>query len=152
MAWPETVRKEDFEITTYRGSGAGGQHRNKTDSAVRLKHIPTGNVTQSEEHKKQGQNKKAAFRRMCDILIPLMKEATREQLEPVTSTERIRTYHEPNSRVKDHRTGKTYSYKDVLDGKLDSLINDVQQARAAEGETECENRSSRSSRKSRKTK
>lgn len=132
MAWPNTVRKEDFEITTYRGSGAGGQHRNKTDSAVRLKHIPTGNVTQSEEHKKQGQNKKAAFKRMCEILIPLMKEAARAQLEPSTSTERIRTYHEPDSRVKDHRTGKTYNYKDVLDGKLDRLIEDVQQHFAAE--------------------
>jgi protein subunit release factor A len=79
---------------------------------------------------------------MCDILIPLMKAASSRQPEPVTATERIRTYHEPDSRVKDHRTGKTYSYKDILDGKLDSLIDDVKHALAAEGETECENRSS----------
>lgn len=131
MAWPNTVRKEDFEITYYRGSGPGGQHRNKTDSACRMKHKPTGHVTQSEEHKKQGQNKKAAFKRMTDILVPLMKAAAKPQVESA-STERIRTYHEPQQRVKDHRTGKTYSYKDVLEGKLDSLIDDVQQHFAAE--------------------
>jgi peptide chain release factor 1 len=126
MAWPETVRREDFEINYYRGSGPGGQHRNKTDSACRMKHIPTGNVTQSEEHKKQGQNKKAAFKRMTDILVPLMKEAAKPQVES-GSTERIRTYHEPDQRVKDHRSGKTYRYKDILEGKLDEMLDDVRQ-------------------------
>jgi peptide chain release factor 1 len=125
MAWPQTVRKEDFDITYYRGSGPGGQHRNKTDSAVRFLHRPTGNVTQSEEHKKQGQNKKAAFKRMCDILVPLMKEAAQPEREPPV-TDRIRTYHEPRQRVKDHRSGKSYSYKDVMDGHgLEEIINDM---------------------------
>jgi protein subunit release factor A len=133
MGWPETVRKEDLEISYYRGSGPGGQHRNKTDSACRMKHIPTGHTTQSEEHKKQGQNKKAAWKRMTDILVPLMKEAAKTQVES-GSTERIRTYHEPDSRVKDHRSGKTYNYKEILDGKLDDMLNDVQTAKAAEGE------------------
>lgn len=128
MSWPETVRKEDFEISFYRGSGPGGQHRNKTSSACRMKHIPTGNVTQSEEHKKQGQNKKAAFKRMTDILVPLMRAAAKKQVE-AASTERVRTYHEPDQRVKDHRSGKTYSYKDILNGKLDELMSDVQEAK-----------------------
>ena len=124
MAWPQTVRREDFEISFYRGSGPGGQHRNKTDSACRMKHLPTGNVTQSEEHKKQGQNKKAAFKRMTDILVPLMRAAAQPQVE-AGSTERVRTYHEPDQRVKDHRSGKTYRYKDILEGKLDEMLDDV---------------------------
>jgi protein subunit release factor A len=92
-----------------------------------MKHLPTGNVTQSEEHKRQGQNKKAAFKRMTDILVPLMKAAAKTQVES-SSTERVRTYHEPDQRVKDHRSGKTYRYKDILDGKLDELLSDVQTA------------------------
>jgi len=124
MSWPETVSKEDLEISYYRGSGPGGQHRNKTDSACRMKHTPTGTVTQSEEHKKQGQNKKAAFKRMTDILVPLMRAAAKPQVES-SSTERVRTYHEPDQRVKDHRSGKTYRYKDILEGKLDEMLDDV---------------------------
>lgn len=130
MTWPETVCKEDLEISYYRGSGPGGQHRNKTDSACRMKHTPTGTVTKAEEHKKQGQNKKAAWKRMTDILVPLMRAAASTQIEPSTSSERVRTYHEPNQRVKDHRSGKTYRYKDILDGKLDEVINDVATAKA----------------------
>jgi peptide chain release factor 1 len=91
-------------------------------------HRETGTVTQSEEHKQQLQNKKAAFARMCDILVPLMKEAAREDTGENTSAERIRTYHEPEQRVRDHRTGKTYRYKDILDGKLDELFADVMRA------------------------
>ena len=128
MAWPETVRKEDLEISYYRGSGPGGQHRNKTDSACRMKHSPTGTVTQSEEHKKQGQNRKAAWKRMTDILVPLMKAAATTQVES-GSAERVRTYHEPDQRVKDHRSGKTYNYKDILDGKIDKMLDDVRVAK-----------------------
>jgi protein subunit release factor A len=121
-----------MEISYYRGSGPGGQHRNKTDSACRMKHNPTGTVTQCEEHKRQGQNKKAAWKRMTDILVPLMKAAASTQVEPSTSSERVRTYHEPDSRVKDHRSGKTYRYKDILEGKLDELLDDLAQAKATE--------------------
>ena len=130
MAWPDTVRKEDLEISYYRGSGPGGQHRNKTDSACRMKHTPTGTVTKSEEHKKQGQNRKAAWTRMTDILVPLMRAAASNQPELEASSERVRTYHEPDQRVKDHRSGKTYRYKDILDGKLDDMFNDVAQSKA----------------------
>ena len=131
MAWPQTVTKEDLIITYYRGSGAGGQHRNKTDSAVRIRHKITGNVAQAEEHKSQAQNKKTAFKRLCDILVPLMKKA--HQIEIVKEdTERIRTYHAIKDEVKDHRTGKTYRYKDVMNGKLDPLINDLTNTAAQE--------------------
>jgi len=123
--WPKTVRKEDLEITYYRGSGPGGQHRNKTDSACRIKHKPTGITTQSEEHKSQLQNKKAAFKRLADQLVPLMKKA--HQIEIIRSeTDRIRTYHEPRQQVKDHRTNKTYNYDKVLNGNdLQDVIKDL---------------------------
>ncbi|KKN88809.1 hypothetical protein LCGC14_0244160 [marine sediment metagenome] len=131
MAWPQTVRKEDIRIDYYRASGKGGQNRNKRDTAVRLTHVETGITAKAEEHKEQGKNKKAAFKRMTNILVPLMKEAAKTQVE-ATSTERVRTYHESDQRVKDHRSGKTYRYKDILEGKLDELLSDVQQHFAAE--------------------
>jgi len=132
MAWPETVRKDDLEITYYRGSGPGGQHRNKTDSACRMKHKPTGIVTQSEEHKRQGLNRKAAFKRLAAQLVPLMREAACRQVALEKIRERIRTYHEPDQRVKDHRSGKTYPYAKTLDGDLDRIISDVQHSPAEE--------------------
>jgi len=136
MAWPQTVRKEDLVITYYRGSGPGGQHRNKTDSAVRILHKPTGHTAQSEEHKSQTNNKKAAFKRLTEILIPLMRQAAETGPDPSesASSERVRTYHNPRQKVKDHRSGREYSYADVLDGKgLDKIITDVITAKAAEG-------------------
>ena len=141
MAWPETVRKEDLEITYYRGSGAGGQRRNKVATACRIRHVPTGTVAQAEEHAKQGQNKKAAFRRLAAQLIPLMNEAAKEAAGrddtdlPDSNNERIRTYNETRSSVKDHRTGKVYEYKDVLNGKgLEDILTDIFESKAAEKE------------------
>jgi peptide chain release factor 1 len=90
-------------------------------------HKPTGTVTTAEEHSMQAQNKKAAFTRMCEILVPLMRAAAKSEQETASSDERIRTYNEPESRVKDHRTGKTYRYQDILDGKLDEMISDIQE-------------------------
>jgi peptide chain release factor 1 len=126
MAWPETVRKDDLRIDYYRGSGKGGQHRNKTDSACRITHLPTGIVAQSEEERSQPRNRKAAFARLTSQVVPLMKEAALRSVPREKSTERIRTYHEPDQRVKDHRTGKTYRYSDVLLGNgLEEVLNDV---------------------------
>lgn len=120
MAWPDTVRKKDLKITYYRGSGPGGQHRNKTDSACRITHIPTGIVAQSEEHKKQGQNRKAAFRRLCDQLVPKMKLA--RNIDNLKETlERIRTYNMIRQEVIDHRTKKRAPIDKVLNGDIDLL-------------------------------
>jgi peptide chain release factor 1 len=125
MAWPQTVRKEDLRIDFYRGSGKGGQKRNVTDSACRITHLETGLSAQSEDGRSQSQNRKTAFLRLTEKLIPLMKAAALQE-RPAPSTERIRTYHEPDQRVKDHRTGKVYRYSDVLDGKgLDEILDDV---------------------------
>lgn len=125
MSWPKTVRKSDLRIDYYRGTGKGGQHKNKTDSACRITHLPTGIVAQAEDERDQRRNKKIAFRRLTEKLIPLMREAAREEL-PKPVTDRIRTYHEPRQKVKDHRTGKSYSFSDVLEGKgLDDIFRDL---------------------------
>ena len=126
MAWPETVRKEDLRIEYFRGSGKGGQNRNKRDTACRITHKETGLFATAEEHKTQLQNRKAAFKRLSDKLVPLMKEAAQVDRPPI-STERIRTYHEHRQQVKDHRIeGQVFNYSDVLDGKgLDEIINNL---------------------------
>lgn len=122
MTWPNTVTKKDLRIDYYRGSGKGGQHRNKTDSAVRITHIPTGLVAQSEEHKEQPKNKKQAFIRLTEKLVPIMKKALISE-KHTPSKEVIRTYHEPRDSVKDKRVEKTYSYTRFIEGKcLDDLF------------------------------
>jgi len=137
MAWPSTVRKTDLKIDTYRGSGPGGQHRNRTNSAVRITHIPTGLSACAEEHKSQGQNKKAAFRRLADKLVPLMKQALQPEIEANRSTERIRTYHEPRQTVKDDRVeGRVWNYEDIMEGKLEDLIEAVHTAIAEKEDNE----------------
>jgi len=74
MAWPNTVRKDDLRIEFYRGSGPGGQHRNKTSSACRITHKITGISAQCEDERCQHKNKKIAFRRLAAKLVPLMKK------------------------------------------------------------------------------
>lgn len=131
MAWPETVRKEDLRIETMRGSGKGGQHRNKTDSAVRITHIPTGEVGYSEDQRSQLQNKKTAFLRLAEKLTPLMKNEIKKQ-RYAAGMQRIRTYHEPDQRVTDIRTpGKQWTYDGVVFGRdLEDVIHSVARERA----------------------
>lgn len=124
MAWPDTVRKSDLRIDYYRGSGAGGQHRNKTDSACRITHLPTGLVGQSENSKHQRQNRTLAFRRLCAKLVPLMK--AKDQLKSDKVTDTVRTYHQPRGTVKDHRTGNIYNFDRILNGKdLEKIHKDI---------------------------
>lgn len=123
MAWPNNVTEKDLRIDTYRGTGAGGQNKNKRDTAVRIVHIPTGITTQAEEQRTQGQNKKIAFRRLADKLVPLMKEAILKDSKPVINNNVIRTYREKESQVKDKRLDDTFDYWDVLKGNgLEELI------------------------------
>ena len=127
MAWPKNVRKADLRIDYYRGSGKGGQHRNKRDTACRITHIPTGKSACSEERKSQVQNRKAAFRKLANSLIPPMKKALVEEVEPVRSDKRVRTYNFSNNTVKDVRVpDKKWNLKNILDGDLDELIEEVQ--------------------------
>ena len=120
--WPQTVRKTDLEVTYYRGSGPGGQHKNKKDTACRIKHIPTGLSACCEELKSQDQNRQRAFKRLADKLIPIMLEKNRTDVgEVFITTEVIRTYNDKRGTVKDHRTKKTAPLKKVLNGNLDLL-------------------------------
>ena len=138
----------DLRIDTYRASGAGGQHINKTDSAVRITHIPTGTVTTSQDGRSQHDNKDKAMRAMRTKLYEMK---LREQEEAIGSerrnkigsgdrSEKIRTYNYPQNRVTDHRIGLTIQQLDrIMEGKLEeiieALINEDQRLKLA-GEEE----------------
>ncbi len=122
----------DLRIDTYRSSGAGGQHINKTSSAIRITHIPTGVVVQCQNERSQFQNKDKAMQMLKAKLYLLKKEANAEKLSDIRGeiTEigwgnQIRSYvMQPYTMVKDHRTNEESGNVDaVLDGALDSFIN-----------------------------
>jgi peptide chain release factor 1 len=120
--WPNDVTRKDLRIEYYRGSGPGGQNKNKRDTACRITHIPTGIVATAQDERKQDRNRKLAFRRLSKKLIPLMTP----KIEVEKSTERVRSYNKVRGKVKDHRVpDKTYDFDSVLNGDLDEIINDV---------------------------
>jgi peptide chain release factor 1 len=127
MGWPYNVSRKDLRIDTYRGSGKGGQHRNKTDSAVRVTHIVTGISAQCEEERSQHINKRIAFRRLAEKLVPLMRSAIRKDgITMVRSNERVRTYNEVRGTVKDDRLpGQVFDYDEIMDGRLDYLLEEL---------------------------
>lgn len=125
------VRDEDLRIDTYRSSGAGGQHVNKTDSAVRLTHIPTGIVVACQNERSQHKNKATAMKVLKSRLYELELEKQREEKEQIAGSKQkidfgsqIRSYVlHPYRMVKDHRTNHEVGNTDaVLDGDLDSFI------------------------------
>lgn len=125
------VRNEDLKIDTYRSSGAGGQHVNTTDSAVRITHIPTGVIATSSE-KSQIQNREKALKvlkaRLFDMKLQEEQQKYAAQRKSAVGTgdrsERIRTYNYPQSRVTDHRIGLTLQKLDqIMEGKLDEIID-----------------------------
>ena len=121
--WPETVRKEDCRIEFTRGSGKGGQNRNKRDTACRITHLPTGLVGWAQDERTQGANRRLAIKRLFEQLIPIMKrEAVKMRF--AAGNERVRTYHEPDNRVVDEAVpGRVWQFDDVLNGKaLDEII------------------------------
>ncbi|MDS3837697.1 peptide chain release factor 1 [Staphylococcus hominis] len=125
------VRNEDLKIDTYRSSGAGGQHVNTTDSAVRITHIPTGIIATSSE-KSQIQNREKALKvlkaRLYDMKLQEEQQKYAAQRKSAIGTgdrsERVRTYNYPQSRVTDHRIGLTLQKLDqIMEGKLDEIID-----------------------------
>ncbi|MCS7149770.1 MAG: peptide chain release factor 1 [Caldimicrobium sp.] len=126
------IRPEDLKIETMRAGGHGGQHVNKTESAVRITHIPTGIVVSCQNERSQHQNKATALKILRAKLFEL---AQREQSEKIQKerkaqvgtgerSEKIRTYNFPQNRVTDHRVGITnYNLPEVLDGALDEFID-----------------------------
>ncbi|HIV82386.1 MAG TPA: peptide chain release factor 1 [Candidatus Salinicoccus merdavium] len=126
------IRNEDLKIDTYRSSGAGGQHVNTTDSAVRITHIPTGVVVTSQDEKSQIKNRERARKvlnaRIYDLMQQEAEDEYAEQRKSAVGTgdrsERIRTYNYPQSRVTDHRIGLTIQKLDqIIEGKLDDIID-----------------------------
>ena len=126
------INEDDLRIDTYRSSGAGGQHINKTSSAIRITHIPTGVVVQCQNERSQFQNKDKAMQMLKAKLYLLKKEANAEKLSDIRGEvkeigwgNQIRSYvMQPYTMVKDHRTGCESGNVDaVMDGALDSFIN-----------------------------
>lgn len=125
------INKNDLRIDTYRASGAGGQHINKTDSAVRITHLPTGIVATSQDGRSQHDNRdkamKALVARVYDYFQSQQTEAIDSERKSKVGTgdraEKIRTYNYPQNRVTDHRIGLTIQQLDrIIEGKLDDII------------------------------
>jgi peptide chain release factor 2 len=134
------IDENDLRIDTYRASGAGGQHVNKTDSAVRITHLPTGIVVQIQNERSQSSNKQTALRVLRSRLIELEQEKREEELakergaaQDIGFGSQIRSYVlQPYQLVKDHRTDyETGNTQGVLDGELDDFIREYLLARAA---------------------
>lgn len=126
------IDPRDLQIDTYRASGAGGQHVNKTESAIRITHLPTGLVVECQDERSQYKNKDKAMRvlrsRLYDLELRRREDAEaaqrRSQVGSGDRSERIRTYNFPQGRVTDHRIGLTlYKLDAVMDGDLDELID-----------------------------
>ena len=125
------INKSDLRIDTYRASGAGGQHINKTDSAVRITHLPTGIVATSQDGRSQHDNRdkamKALVARVYDYFQSQQTEAIDSERKSKVGTgdraEKIRTYNYPQNRVTDHRIGLTIQQLDrIIEGKLGDII------------------------------
>lgn len=135
------INPNDLEIDTYRSGGAGGQHVNKTDSAIRITHKPTGIVVECQDERSQFKNRDKAMKMLKAKLLDMEKtrqhnERASERKSQVGSgdrSERIRTYNYPQSRLTDHRIGLTlYSLENILDGDLDGVIDALITADRAE--------------------
>ena len=135
------VDKTDIRVDTFRASGAGGQHVNKTDSAVRLTHLPSGIVVECQDERSQLKNR---VRAMSLLQAKLLDKARSEHRAAEAETrrilvgsgdrsERIRTYNFPQGRVTDHRVGLTlYKLDEIIEGRLDQLIDPLVQEHQAE--------------------
>jgi len=135
------IRDTDLRIDTYRSSGAGGQHVNTTDSAIRITHLPTGIVVECQDERSQHKNKARALSLLRARI--LEREQQKQVAEQAASrklqvgsgdrSQRIRTYNFPQGRVTDHRIGLTlYKLEEILNGGLDAVIEPLQQEHQAE--------------------
>ena len=135
------LNMSDVRVDTYRASGAGGQHVNKTDSAIRLTHIPTGTVVQCQDERSQIKNRQKALTvlktRLYDLKLQAqtseISEKRRNLVKSGDRSDKIRTYNYPQNRITDHRIGLTlYNLSNIVDGDLDELIEKLQIAERTE--------------------
>jgi len=135
------INPTDLQIDTYRASGAGGQHINKTESAIRITHIPSGIVVTCQDQRSQHKNKDRAMKILRSKLYEAAQrqqdseiaQARRSQVGTGDRSERIRTYNFPQGRVSDHRIGLTlYKINEIIDGDLDDIIDALITADQAE--------------------
>ncbi|SJN54968.1 peptide chain release factor 1 [Vibrio ruber] len=142
---PETelpeIKASDLKIDTFRSSGAGGQHVNTTDSAIRITHLPTGVVVECQDERSQHKNKAKAMSVLAARLAQAeeakraaeVSDTRRNLLGSGDRSDRIRTYNYPQGRVSDHRINLTlYRLSEVMDGELDSLIGPIIQEHQAD--------------------
>ena len=136
-----TINPADLRIDTYRSSGAGGQHVNKTDSAVRITHVPTGIVVECQDERSQHKNRSRAMSLLAARLLAAEQEkqssaqarSRKLQVGSGDRSERIRTYNFPQCRVTDHRIDLTlYRLQAIMDGALDELLSALSQEYQAE--------------------
>jgi peptide chain release factor 1 len=135
------INPNDLRIDIYRSSGAGGQHVNKTESAIRITHLPTGLVVTCQDERSQHKNKEKAMRVLKSRLLDMYQQEAdkaladdrRSQVGSGDRSERIRTYNFPQNRVTDHRIGVTlYQLEIFLDGDMDELIDALIMAERAQ--------------------
>ena len=128
------IKTDDLRIDTYRASGAGGQHVNKTDSAIRITHLPTGLVVACQDERSQIKNRAKAFKVLRaklyeQKLIEHEKQLSSERKQQVGTgdrSEKIRTYNFPQNRITDHRIGySVYNITEVMDGDLEELVSQL---------------------------
>ena len=126
------IRDEDLKVDTYRSSGAGGQHVNKTESAIRITHLPTGIVVACQNERSQVQNREVAMTMLRSKLVEIKEREHLEKIEDIKGVQKeiawgsqIRSYvFMPYTLVKDHRTGfESGNVGAVMDGELDGFIN-----------------------------
>lgn len=126
------INPADLQIDTFRSSGAGGQHINKTESAIRITHIPTGVVVECQDERSQYKNKDKAMKVLKSRLLQAKREEQedsiaaerKQQVGTGDRSERVRTYNYPQGRVTDHRIGLTlYKIDDILNGNIEEIVD-----------------------------